>query len=94
MAIDTLKVLVFSVQLEFCFIVIKVPILPVTGVVAGITALPQSPFMHVLFLVTRPAIRLGILKHHADMAFFALHQYMLSGELESRHPVVEFNFPP
>ena len=40
MAIDTLKILVFSIQLELGFIVIKIPVLPVTGIVASVAAFP------------------------------------------------------
>jgi hypothetical protein len=85
---------VLSVKFEFGFIVIEIPVLPVTGVVTIVTAFPESALVHVLFFVTRPAIRLGLFEHHGYVAFFALHQYMLSGELKLRHPVVKFNFPP
>jgi hypothetical protein len=65
MAINTLKILVLSVKFEFGFIVIEIPVLPVTGVVTIVTAFPESALVHVLFFVTRPAIRLGLLEHHA-----------------------------
>ena len=94
MAIDTLKVLMFSIQLELGFIVIKIPVLPVTGVVTGFTAFPESALMHILLFVARPAIRLGLFEHHGYMAFLALNQNMFSGELKLRHPVVKFNFSP
>ena len=63
-AIDTLKVLVFAVKFEAGFIVIKIPVLPVSGVVTSITAFSESALVHVLFFVTRPAIRLGLFEHH------------------------------
>jgi hypothetical protein len=93
-AINALEILVFSVQLEFGLVVIKIPILPVTGVVTGFTAFPESALMHILLFVARPAIRLGLFEHHGYMAFLALNQNMFSGELKLRHPVVKFNFSP
>jgi hypothetical protein len=94
MAIDTLKVLMFPVKFEAGFIVIKIPVLPVTGVVTNITAFSESTLVHVLLFVARPAIRLGLFEHHSQMAFLALYQYVFPGELEARHPVVELDFFP
>jgi hypothetical protein len=94
MATDTLDVLVLPVQLEAGFIVIEIPIFPVTGIVASVAAFPERAFMHVLFFVTRPAIRLGLFKYYGEMAFFTFSQYVLPGKLKARHSVVKFNFGP
>lgn len=64
MAIDTLKFLVFAVYLEAGFIVIEIPVLPISGVMARIASGSQGTFMHILFIVTRPAVRLDVLEHN------------------------------
>lgn len=64
MAPDAFDILVLPVQLEFGLVVIKIPPLPVTGVMTSVTSLSERAFMHVLLLVTRPAIRLGLFEYH------------------------------
>lgn len=51
-AFGTAYVLVFSIQLELGFIVVEIPVLPVTRVVAILTARSQRAFMCVLLFVT------------------------------------------
>ena len=76
MAINALEILVFSVQLEFGLVVIKIPVIPVTGVVTGFTAFPESALMHIMLFVARPAIRLGVLERRFDVTLLALYQHV------------------
>lgn len=76
-------ILVFTIQLKVGFIMVEIPSLPITGVMASLTFRPQCAFMHILFFVARPAIRFGILESRRQMAFLAFDQYMFSGELEA-----------
>lgn len=63
MAINTLEILVLPVQLEAGFIVIEIPALPIAGVVTRVTSCSKSTLVHILFFVTGPAVRLGILEY-------------------------------
>lgn len=63
-AIDTFKILVFAIQLEIGFIVIKIPVFPVAGVVTFLTACAERTLVHILLFMTGPAIRLGFLEYH------------------------------
>jgi hypothetical protein len=55
-AAAALDFLVFPIQFEIGFIVVKIPVFPVTCVVAFFTSSSKRAFMHILFLMTRPAI--------------------------------------
>ena len=52
----TADVLVFPVQFELGFVVVKIPVLPITRIVTILTACSQRAFMRILFFVTRPAV--------------------------------------
>lgn len=55
-ALDTSEFAVLAFQFEMGFVVIEIPIFPITGVVAILTACPQGAFMNILFFMARPAI--------------------------------------
>lgn len=82
-AVDTLKILVFPIQFEAGFIVIEIPIFPVSGVVASFTSGAKRAFMHILLLMTRPAVRFRFFEDHSQMAFLALYQRVFSRQLEA-----------
>jgi len=87
-------ILVFSIQLELGFIVVEIPIFPVTGVVAKLTTCSQRAFMRILFFVARPAVRLGILERGRGMALLALDQNVLSSKREAGLTVIERSLFP
>ena len=93
-AINALERLVFAFQLEPGLVVIEIPVSPVTGVVAGLASRSKRALVHILLLVTRPALRLGLLERDGQVAFLALGQNMPSGERETRHPMVEIGLLP
>lgn len=92
--IDALEPLVLPVKLEIGLVVVEIPVLPVACVVASIASGAKGTFVHVLFRVTRRAIRLCLLEYHRQVTLLALGQYVLAGELEARDPVVEFGLFP
>lgn len=51
-AVDTAQLLMLAIQLEFGFIVIEVPILPISRVMTRATLHTQGAFMHILLLMT------------------------------------------
>ena len=61
MTLGTFYILVLAFQLEVGLVVVKIPTLPITGVMAILAIPAQRLLMLVLFLVARPTIRLGIL---------------------------------
>lgn len=50
-AVDALKILVFSIQFEAGFIVIEIPVFPVAGVVAGFTSRAQRALVGILLFM-------------------------------------------
>lgn len=93
-ASGTLDILVLPIQLEVGLVVIEIPILPVAGVMTLLTALPQRLLVCILLFMARPAVRLGLLEYHSDMAFLALDQDVLSRKREGRYTVIELHFRP
>lgn len=65
-----------SVQLEVGFVVIEVPCLPITRVVASLAFRAQLALMHIFLVVARPAIRFRVLERCCGMTFLALYQRM------------------
>lgn len=55
-ALVTTQFAMGSIQLEAGFVMIKIPCLPVAQIVAAFTICTQSPLVHILFLMARPAI--------------------------------------
>ena len=51
-ALGTTDVLVLAIQLESGFIVVEIPVLPVTRVVASLARFSQRAFVSILFFVT------------------------------------------
>ena len=51
-ALDTSELGVLTVQLELGFVVVEIPVFPVTRVVTSLAIGSQCAFMHVLFFVT------------------------------------------
>lgn len=88
-ALGATYVLVFSFQLEFGLVVVEIPIFPIPRVVAIPAIRAQRALVHVLLLMTRPAVRLGILECDSQVAFLAFGQQMFSGEREAGKPVVK-----
>lgn len=70
--------LVEAVQLEIGLVVIEVPGFPVARVVTCLAFGAQLALVDILFLVTRPAVRLRILESRGRMTFPARHQQMAS----------------
>ena len=93
-AVNTFKLGVFARQLEFCLVVIKIPVFPIAGVMARVATASLSTFVHVVFLVTRIAIGLGFLEHHGQMTFLTLCHHVFAGQREARNAVIEFHFFP
>ena len=94
MAFGTFNILVLAFQLEVGLVVVKIPTLPITGVMAILTIPAQRLLMFVLFLVARPTIRLGILVFDRRVAFIAFGQQVLSSKRESGHSMVKIRFLP
>ena len=53
------------------FVVIKVPLTPVPGVVTLHTERTQPPLVHIIFLMARPALRAGIFVSRVLVAILA-----------------------
>lgn len=94
MAFATANFLVLPFQPEAGFIMVEVPVFPIARVMASLASRAQRAFMHILFFVTRPAVRLGILELGGQMAFFAFGQNVLSGKREAGLRMVELGFFP
>ena len=76
------------IQLEIGLVVIEIPGSPVTRVVASLALGTQLAFMHILLLVTCPAVRLDVLElRRVCMTLFALNQHMAAKQGICRHPV-------
>jgi hypothetical protein len=88
-AFRTSYVLVLTVQFEIGFIVIEIPIFPVTRVMAVTAVRSKRTLVDVLFLVTGKAVWLCILEHDSQVAFLACGQQMFAGKRETGHPVVK-----
>ena len=61
MTIGTLEILMLGLQLETGLVVVEIPVFPIASIVASFANCSQCAFMHILFFMARPAIRLGIL---------------------------------
>lgn len=94
MAIGAFEVLVLALQLETGLVVIEVPVFPIARIVASFAIRTQRAFMHVLLLMARPAVRLGVLVPGSRVAFLAFGYLMFSGQRITRLPVVEFGLFP
>lgn len=85
---------VLALQLEFGRVMIKIPYLPVTCVMACFARRPQFAFVGILFFVTGPAIRFCVFERRRGMAFFALSLNMLSSQREMGLAVIKFGLIP
>lgn len=93
-AFGTADVPVLALQPEACLVVVVIPVLPVARVMAGLASLPENLLVHILLLVARPAVQLGIPVPQGRMAFLAFGQQMLAGQRIARHQMVEIGFLP
>ena len=59
-------------------VMVKVPILPVAGIVAKVTVRAKAQLMHVVFFMAAVTIQGSILKSLCLMAFLAFHLTMFS----------------
>ena len=62
--VDTFQLAMLACQFKVGFIVVKIPVFPITGVVTRLTTGTLSAFVHVVNLMARPAVRLRFFKHH------------------------------
>lgn len=84
--------LMCAIQLEFgTRIVIKIPGLPGSGVVAGIAFFTEPALMHlvIVLLVTGKAIGWRIAEYLGQMAFLAFHFDMQPKQREACTPMIE-----
>lgn len=91
---NTFNFLVLVVQFEIGLVMVKVPVFPITGVMAGITSRAESPLVHILLFVTGHTIGFGFLELNRQMTFLTFDQYVLPDKREARHRMVEFSLLP
>ena len=84
------NIFVRSGQFKVGLVVIEIPRLPATRVVALLTLGAKATLVYllVILLMARPAFGLGIFESHRSVAFLALHRPMASQQGELGHGVV------
>jgi hypothetical protein len=74
-------------------VVIEVPLAPVSGIVTLLTKRPQSPLVHIIFLMTRPALRAGIFEGCISVTILAWHVRVLAQQRKSAQTVIKEYLP-